>query len=170
MKNLLILVSFLFISLQNGICQDTLLIKNIENQNIFKVNDKLFLKSKSGIDKYYEIDKDVITIKSGGIGILFLDSVKNTRAYKDLYKIERISKSGFIDIRINSRKTDILKMIDYFKDQFPNSLIELNTYGEYLLTPNDPEAQWHIGKIGLNSTWDNVRGDNCVIIGMVLEL
>ena len=125
------------------------------------------MKSKIGLDKYYEIDKEVITIKNSEIGISFLDSVKNTIAYKDLYEIERISKSGFIDIKINNRKTDVLKMIEYFNYQFPNSLIELNTYGEYYLTPNDPEIQWHVGKIGLNSTWDNVRGDNCVVIGIL---
>lgn len=83
--------------------------------------------------------------------------------------IVRKSPNGYYDIQV-PKNLPILEIVEQIQKE--SSIIEsidVNTYGEYSFTPNDPQfaQQWYLNRIGMISAWDIVRGNNCIQIAIV---
>jgi len=78
-----------------------------------------------------------------------------------------LAKIGWAKITVESSKR-MSQVQTAFKKNPDILLVEPNTYGEFLLEPNDPDwgEQWYLPNIEGSAAWDTSRGTG-VIIGLI---
>lgn len=134
--------------------------KIIGEQEFLFTSGEWYKKDRSG--KSYKIDKEVITIK------FRTSDVENFIGNHGL-SIVRKSATGYYDIQIPSNLS-ILEVVEQIqKESSMIESIDVNTYGEYSFSPNDPQFsnQWYLNRIGMISGWDKAKGNNCIQIAII---
>jgi len=107
-------------------------------------------------DRFYDVDPQVLTVK-------FRDDVPTADA-QDLHAalgttVVRQARTGFIDVRIGDG-ADLFAALDGYRNHPDVALAELNTFGRYASTPDDPTygSQWHLPIIRADLAWDITAG------------
>ena len=80
----------------------------------------------------------------------------------------RRARTGFIDIEIPEGR-DVFAVLDDYLASDTVEIAEPNTFGRYLLTPNDPDygVQWHLPQVDAEAVWDVNTGAPSAIVAVL---
>lgn len=113
----------------------------------------------------YEVNPTIITVK-------FTSSADSSQR-ANLHRIHdaqvlRRNTLGYVDIKLPSGANPVSEAQAYMDNPLVDVAV-VNTYGEYINTPNDPnfDDQWFHERIQSTDAWDHETGDNSVIVGVL---
>jgi len=129
----------------------------------YKKQDGKWYQVENGVN--YEVDSRVITVKFSANA----DSTEKAHLNHSFRAIVlRTNKLGFVDLQLPKGDNPIEQAENYSKSELVD-IAMVNTYGEYLSTPNDPlyDDQWYLEAIDAPGAWDYETGDHSVILGIL---
>lgn len=105
-----------------------------------------------------EVDTSVVTIKAG----------PNFHMKNTFGKMIRQNKLGYADIQVPAN-ANFFAFIKSLNDELSILSIDINTFGEYNLTPNDMDLadQWYLNTIEIFDAWDFTMGENSVLVAVL---
>ncbi len=164
-RNLISLLVAITLSLSLAIqAQST---RTLNSKKYVQSNGKWYQQEGS---KQYEVNTSVITVKWKSSTTT---SQKTAAISSQGAAVLRSNILGFVDLRV-AIPGDVMQIVENISKSGLVESSELNTFGEYVATPNDPyySSQWYLNQandhdIDMPEAWDLSTGSSSVIVGIL---